>query len=331
MTHRGMTMKKWTMRWILAALIAAGSVMTAVPPGAGAAETGRPVSLKLGLLPIFDALPFYVAEARGYFNADGLRITALPVGSALERDQLMQAGEIDGVLNEMIAVANFNRKTIQAKVVGVARRPIAGAPLFRILAAPGSGLSRPVHLANVPIAVSTHTIIEYVTDRLLRARGVPAGQIRIQSVPVIPERYQLLLQGQIRAATLPDPLAKSAVTAGAIEIMVDADFPRYASSVLSFTETSLREKTAAVRVFLKGWYRAVADINADPPAFRALLLKNIRVPKNIRNTVAVPPFPGAGVPDTGQWADVMDWMKGKGLLDAALAYETSVTADFLPK
>jgi hypothetical protein len=32
-----------------------------------------------------------------------------------------------------------------------------------------------------------------------------------QSLPVIAERHQLLLQGQIKAATLPEPLANSAM------------------------------------------------------------------------------------------------------------------------
>lgn len=287
--------------------------------------------LTIALLPIFDSLPFYVADAQGYFKNPGMPITALPVGSALERDQLMQTGAVDGVLNEMIAVANFNRETVHAKVVGVARRARPGVPLFRLLAAPGSGLSRPAHLAGVPIGVSVHTIIEYVTDRVLSAHGVPARRIIKQSVPVIPERYQLLLQGQIRAATLPDPLALSAMKAGAIEVVNDSAFPQYSFSVLSFTDNALAEKAEAVEAFLAGWYRAAADINAAPDAFRPLVLKHIRVPGNIRDTFRVPPFPGAGVPNAGQWTDVMDWMVARGLLKAPMAYDRSVTDDFLPR
>jgi NitT/TauT family transport system substrate-binding protein len=296
-------------------------------PVPAAAETSP---LKVALLPIFDVLPFYVAESKGYFASDDIRIEALSVNSALERDQLMQAGAIDGMLNEMISAANFNRETVRVQVVGLGRTPIDGAPQFRVLAAPDSGLEQPADMAGVPVAVSANTIIEYVTGRLLQARGVAAADLRFQSVPLIPERYQLLLSGQIRAATLPDPLGASAMQAGAVEIVSDNAFPRYAGSVLTFSRESLTRKAAAVRFFLAGWYRAVTHINADPQSFRGLVLQKIRVPGNIRDTFTVPKFPQAGVPDADQWADVIRWMQTKGLLSAPIAYDTSVTTAFLP-
>ncbi len=288
------------------------------------------VTLKIGLLPIVDALPFYVAEARGFFGAGPERIVAVPVGSALERDQLLQAGEIDGVINEIVGVASFNRDKVQMRIIGMARAAEKGHPLFRVLAAPGSGLKLPADLSGVPIGVSLNTIIEYVTDRMLTGGGLKSEAIRKQSVPVIPERYQLLLQGQLRAATLPDPLGFSALSAGAVAITDDAALPRCSLSVLSFRSTALERKADAVRRFMAGWDQAVIAINADREAQREVLLRHIRVPPNVSATYPVPPFPRARVPDREQWQDVMEWMKGRGLLERLLAYEDSVTGTFLP-
>jgi len=307
--------------WVFVAVLA-------VPARAGKKQ--GPVTLKVALLPIVDVLPFYVAEASGYFDSDRIKITGLPVGSALERDQLLQAGEIDGVLNEMTTVAGFNRNNIRVKVVSVARHPAPGHPLFRLLSAPGSGLSVPADLAGIPIAVSTNTIIEYVTDRLLTAKGLKPEQIVKKSVPVIPERYQLLMTGRLKAAVLPDPLAKSALKAGAGQIFDDTDNPGYSVSVLTFTVAAIDGKAEAIRFFLKGWDRAAAAINNNPEAWRDLLLEKIRVPKNIRKTYIIPPFPRGKVPDAKQWADVLDWMTGKGLIDQPVSYEKSVTRAFLP-
>ena len=63
---------------------------------------------------------------------------------------------------------------------------------------------------------------------------------------------------------------------------------------------------------------------------RELLLKNIRMPKNIQNTYQIPPYPRHQVPNPGQWADVMIWMEAKALLDSRLPYKASVTTDYLP-
>ncbi len=286
--------------------------------------------LKIGLLPVPDSMPFFVAESLGLFEAEKIKVKAIPVGSALDRDQLMQAGKIDAMLNEMATTAMFNRKKIKLKVLCMARASRPGTPLFRILAAPGSGLKSVADLANVPIAVSMNTIIEYITDRLLTKEGLDRGRIVKKSIPSIPERYQLLMQGRIRAATLPDPLAQSALAAGAVNIIDDAAHPRYSTTVLSFSTDAINTDPETVRGFLKAWNLAAARINADPDAFRPILLNKIRVPENIRSTYVIPPFSCNAIPNAHQWMDMMQWLVKKGLLDHPLAYEDSVTDRFLP-
>jgi NitT/TauT family transport system substrate-binding protein len=295
-----------------------------------AQTTNQIASLKVALLPILDAFPYYVAEANGYFAEYGLKVKAVPVASGLERDQLMQSGAIDGMLNEMITTANFNRNRIQVKTVIAARKAYPQYPLFRLLSAPGSDLSATSDLAGVPIGISKNTIIEYVTDRLLTADGLDPQTIVKKSVPAIPQRYQLLLQGRLKAATLPDPLAQSALEAGAGEVVADSSHPDYSVSVLSFSINALNHKSGAVRLFLKAWDRAAAEINTDPESFRALLLNKIRIPKNIQNTYKIPPYPRRQIPNAGQWEDVMRWMVDKGLLAEPLPYGDSITPAFLP-
>jgi NitT/TauT family transport system substrate-binding protein len=242
----------------------------------------------------------------------------------------MQSGEIDGMLNEIMSSANFNRDQIRVKIVAAARKTYPDYPLFRILAAPGSNIDSPGKLAGASIGISKNTIIEYVTDRLLAEENVPAASIEKQSIPVIPERYQLLMQGRIKAATLPDPLAKSAMEAGAGLVVDDAAYPRYSMSILTFSAQTLEKRPGDVRRFLKAWDLAAADINAAPEAHRELLLQKIRVPKNVQQIFKIPAYPRKEVPEPGQWADVMDWMISKGLLNQALSYENSITTNFLP-
>jgi len=315
---------------IIVALLMGLLILAGLPAHLFAQKAQSANSLKVALLPILDTLPFHAAQAKGYFDRHGVTVTAVPVGSGLERDQLMQAGAIDGMLNEMATTANFNRERIQVQIVVSARKAYPHYPLFRLLSAPGSGLKTPADLKGIPIGISKNTIIEYVTDRLLAAGGLAPDQIVKKSVPVIPERFQLLLQGQLKAATLPDPLAKSALEAGAGAVIDDSAHPRYSVSVLSFSIEALKTKADAVRKFLKGWNQAVQDLNADPESYRSLLLQKIRVPKNIQQTYRIPSFPLREVPSADQWADVMNWMVSKGLLQTALPYKESITTDYLP-
>jgi NitT/TauT family transport system substrate-binding protein len=312
-------------------MVAMVILTTTVLPGFGwSIKDPSKASLRIALLPIPDALPFHVADIKGYFKYEGVTAKPIPVASPVERDQLMQTGQIDGMLTEITTTAYFNRSGVKIKIVSTARAPLAGYSLFRILAAPNSRLRSPEDLAGVPIGISKNTIIEYVTDRLLMEKGLGPKEIKKISIPIIPERYQLLLQGRIKAATLPEPLANSAMKAGAIQIVKDGDFPKYSVSVLAFSLKSLQSKPEAVRAFLRAWDRAAEDINTSPETQRNIMLKRIRVPGNIRATYSIPMFPRGEVPNAVQWADAMDWMLSKHLLDHILHYQDSITSEYLP-
>ncbi|MCK5672300.1 MAG: hypothetical protein KAH95_02930, partial [Spirochaetales bacterium] len=62
-------------------------------------------TLTVAFLPIIDALPLYIAESQGYFLEENLNIKTLSVANPIERDRLMQSGEIDGMLNELSTLA----------------------------------------------------------------------------------------------------------------------------------------------------------------------------------------------------------------------------------
>ncbi len=296
-----------------------------------AEEKETPEHLRLALLPIPDVLPVYVAEAKGYFVEAGITVEALSVGSAVERDQLMQAGRIDGMINEISGAALFNRENVKMQIVSYARIPLENAPLFRVLAAPGSAITSVSDLAGVPVAISKNTVIEYITERLLQSGGVQGSDISFRSVPVLPERLQLLLAGQIEAATLPDPLGFAAIQAGAVEVVNDLQTADLSASVVSFSSASLAAKADTVKKFMAAWDKAVVDLNSNPQSFNTLMLEKIRVPKNVRQSFEIPPFPRASVPTEHQWDDVQQWMLEKKLLSHKVSYGDSVTADFLAK
>jgi len=294
-----------------------------------AADSQPDKTLRMALLPIPDALPNYVAEANGYFNEYGITVESLTVGSALERDQLMQAGRIDGMVNEMAGTANFNRDGVKMQILASARKPMSVSPLFRVLASPQSGITNIEQLKRVPIAISKNTIIEYITDRLLTDAGFHMDDISTKSVPVLPERMQLLLSGQIKAATLPDPLGASAVKAGAKVIVDDLKRPELSVSVLSFNTTSVTHKNETVKLYIKAWMKAARDLNDNPEKYRPLMLKKIRVPGNVREDFIIPPYPVQEIPSEGQWNDVMAWMIEKKLLKNTLNYSDSVNPVFI--
>ncbi|MCC6147640.1 MAG: ABC transporter substrate-binding protein [Anaerolineaceae bacterium] len=297
--------------------------------GCGGASK-EPQSLKVAVLPVLDVLPLYVAEAQGYFEKNGVQVELVPVGSAPERDQLMQAGQIDGMLTELVVTLLYNREMPKITVVRFARTATAKYPLFRILAAKGSGITTPAGLAGVPIGVSDLTVIEYTTDRLLEKAGLTENDIATISVPKIPDRLALLGAGELKAANLPDPVASVAIQNGAVVVIDDTSYPEISNSVYAFNNEAIRNKPEAVRAFLTAVEEAVADLNRDKTRWNDLMVEKKLIPPNVLAGYTLPDFPTAAVPSREQFADALAWVQAKGAVNGTISYESCVDAAFLP-
>jgi len=305
---------------LLAALILAGC-------GGTPAE---PQSLRVAVLPILDALPMHVAMEQGYFTEENLEVELVPVNSGPERDQLMAAGQIDAMINEIVSVLFYNQAETQVVVVRFARTATADSPVFSIVAAANSGIESVADLAGVEIGISEATVIDYMTDRVLQNAGLDPEEINTIAIPRIPDRLALLQSGELAAATLPDPVTGLAVLGGAKVIIDDSTLPEVGTSVISFSVDAIENKTEAVRGFLAALERAVTDLNSNPEQFTSLLADKGLVPPPLMETFVLPPYVTASVPNEALWQDAIDWALGKGMILSSPSYADSVDASFLP-
>lgn len=298
---------------------------------AGCGGVGKaPQSLKVAVLPVLDVLPLYVAEAEGYFEKNGVEVELVPVGSAPERDQLMQAGQIDGMLTELVVTLLYNREAPKITIVRFARVATAEYPLFRILAAKESGISQPQDLKGVPIGISDLTVIEYTTDRLLEKAGLSGDEIAKISVPKIPDRLALLDSGELKAANLPDPVASVAIQNGAVVVIDDTSYPEISNSVYAFSNEAIKNKPEAVRAFLKAVEEAVSAINGDKARWNTLMADKKLVPPTVLAGYTLPDFPTASAPSREQFDDALAWVQSKGAVEQAISYESCIDVSLLP-
>jgi NitT/TauT family transport system substrate-binding protein len=310
---------------LLATFVVLGLLLSACQSGGDEEET----TLRVALLPIMDTLPFYVAEQKGYFADEGIQVELVPVKSPTERDALMQANEVDGMLTDLPGVGVFNRDEPQVKIISMARKAYPNAPLFRLLAAPASEIAGAADLAGVKIGISQNTVIEYITDRMLEGSGLSADQIAVEEITAIPVRFEQLMAGQVQAATLPDPLAQGAVAAGAKLIVDDSQFTQYSHSVLVFGVKTIASKPNTLSKFLSAWNKAVSDLNTDPDAYRDLLIEKGRVPESIQGSYTMPPFPEKEITSQEQWEDVVAWMLDKELISREIPYAEAVDTSLM--
>ena len=291
------------------------------------APAGGP--LKIGLLPIEDSVPFYVAEQEKMFAKEKLQVELIPFQSALERDSALTAGAIDGAIDDPIGAILFDKGQGRLKITSICLGEKPAEGVFAILAAPGSGLMSLNDLKGVEIAVSNSTIIEYVTDRILAQQGFKAEEIKKIEVVKMPIRMQMLLSDAVKAATLPEPLASIAVNRGARVLGNDATGEESLSqTIIVFRAEVLKDKKPEVAAFFRAYQGAVLAINNDPEKFRTLFVEKGRIPPFLAKTYSIPVFPLPTPFSPSLFEPVMNWLAAKKLAPK-IPYPAVVATDFM--
>ncbi len=270
-------------------------------------------TLKVGILPDADSIPLIVAREEGFFNETGHDIEIVNFNNPIERDSALQAGVIDGAISDVLAVAfsNDNNQTVKITSLTNGR--------YVLLSGKGSGINDYQDLKGVEIAISSNTIIEYVTDRLLKTNGFSDSEIAKIAIPKIPVRLQMLEAGQVKAACLPEPLASVLILNGANQIGDSSELGE-APGIMLFTSKALEEKAAEIKAFYKAYSLAVKSINDNPDSYRELLITNGGFPQQIKESFVFPKYDQPHLPEVETVVSVLDWLEDKGLIKKEYDY-----------
>lgn len=315
-------------RQLVLAGLSAG-VLAALGAGQAGCQSAASAKLRVGLLPIVDSLPLYVAETEGLFKAQSVDVELTLFASAFERDAALQAGQLDLVLNDLVSATLLNKDADRVRVIRLAYRGNPSMPMMIILAAPGSQIKSAADLKGKTVAISGNTVIEYSTDRLLEAAGLAASDVTKTEVTKIPVRAEMLAKGQVSAATLPEPLASLAEQQGAQRILDDGT-SGIGLSVITARSDAIQKSSADLKKLLTAYERAVEALAAAPDKYRDLFVDKAKIPDSLRDKLKVPSYPKAQVPTREDVAAVQRWAKTKGLVPAELVYEKMVDASLLP-
>jgi NitT/TauT family transport system substrate-binding protein len=305
--------------------------------GAGAAlaqECAAPSgqSLRVGVLPVMNTLPLFVAQQEGFYEAAGVNVELVPIESARDRSIGLQTGQLDVGNNDVMGAALQVAAGDELKIV---RHDsfAAGVRFFSIVTSAQSGLDTPEALIQAlkddtaQIAIGHNTVTEYIATRLLRDAGYEPEANDYLEISAIPLRLEQVAQGTVAAALLPEPLTTLATTVqGGTAVLNDSDIG-FVPVALTVRQQVLDERSGDVCRFLAAYQQAVEAINADPEAYRD---NDIRIPEPIQATYQVPTFMDFRVPAPAELAEVQQWMVETGMLDEPVPYEELVDDQFVP-
>jgi NitT/TauT family transport system substrate-binding protein len=264
--------------------------------------------LRVGIMPDADSLPFMLARDEGLFEQEGIRVELINFSNPQERDAALQSGRLDGAISDILAAAFFFSGGFDFKITSLTDGR------YGIVASPQSQIKTLAELRGKRIGLSVNTIIQYTVDAQLETAGVSMTEYEAVSVPRMPLRVEMVLEGQIEGASLPEPLLTASAAQGAV-LLSTTDTIGIDAGVLLFSKKVLDTRLESVKAFYRAYYQAAMRINVDPDSYRDYLVEQAAFPEVIKDAYRFVTYRKPTMPTVSQIEQVLRWLKTLNLLE----------------
>lgn len=280
---------------------------------------------KIGVLRIDDSLPLYVADEEKLFEKHGVNVQIVEFSSAADQQKAMEAGEIDGMMTDMIVTSLLKKAGTDVQVVALAFGAVPQEGRFLVVSSPNSSITSPEQLTQAKVAISENTMMDFLVNQYETELNIPHDAVQTVQMPNLALRAEAVLAGNdINAAILPDPLAAYAVQQGAHVLIDDTKLSKnYSQSVVIVTKKLLDKHDDAVH-FLDAYDEAIGHLDSEPAKYRDMAMKKANIPAAVADAYQTPSYTAKALPTQEEVQRVMDWMVAKGLLKQAYSYDDMV-------
>lgn len=288
-------------------------------------------TIRVGFLPLPDALPLWAAQKADYWAKAGVYVELVPFDKENEMRQALMDGKLDAILTDLVQAIGLKAGGLDLQVTAVALGHTPAEGPITIVSSNGK-IKEPADIKNQPIAVTKGTAEEYAAEQMLLAAGLKPEEIKFVDGGTDEERTKALMGHVIPLAVLPDKYALAAAKAGDQTLLSDATAKESLSqTVYAFRTDRLTAKADAVTRFFRGYNWGVADVLIDREADTQLLKANAKMSEDDAKIYPLVKYQGAAVPAKAMVEAASKWLLAKGLIKAAPDYDQLVNAKVLPE
>lgn len=271
------------------------------------------MELQIGVMPAVDSAPIFLADKNGYFKELGLTVDVQIYVNAMDRQSALQSGGLDGAMTDVIALVNNVQNGFDIKVT------TSTDGSFPILVKEDFKESKDIKVGMMEVSV-----VNYLSDEFL------GEDYNIEKVYIneIPARLEMINQGQIDMAVLPEPLASQGELAG-LEKRIYESKDEFSPEVMVFTGDALKDKEKAIRLFHEAYNKAVKEINNDETIARDVLVEQLKLNPDVKAKITLPTYHEARVPSKEYMQKIMDWNEKVLGKKISLQYEELIEGKFV--
>lgn len=286
-------------------------LLTACSPSKDTSST-LDKTLNFGMIGSIDAVPLVIANEKGFFEEEGIKVNIETFKNSKDRDAAFQSGSLDGLICDEIAIALYKNANLDVKITGITDGD------FMLIAGADSGIKSLNDIRGKSIAISEKTAIEYTLDNILEKNSIDPSDVKKSIVPAIPTRLEMLRSNNVDAALLPEPFSSLAIADGGILLGSAMELDTY-PSVTAFTQEAINTKETEIKGFLKAYNKAVDYINATPISeFEDVIIETVGYPDDMKGKITLPTFRNNNLPSEAELKAAIEWCKKNKLITNTL-------------
>ena len=279
--------------------------------------------LSFGAMSSIDIVPIVIAKEKGYFQDQGLELDFQLFTSAKDRDAALQAGELDGVIADEIAISIYQNSGMDMKITGATNGD------WTLVVGKDSGIEKLEDLKGKKIAISKNTMIDYLSDYIAEENGIEASDIEKVVIPAMPARLEALRNKQVDAAILPAPFDDTAIADGGTGL-ANIDNADIMISVIGFLQDKIDNNEEAIKAFFTGYNKAVDYMKTtNIKAYEDIIISTVGYSEDMKGNLILPKLNVNYLPDATKVQAVFDWSKNNGIIEKDLKAEDIIIDKFI--
>jgi NitT/TauT family transport system substrate-binding protein len=312
-----------------------GAASTTTAPSAVSGKPLTSVKLAISYIPNVQFANFYMADAKGRFAAEGVKVD-FDYGTSTDYMQLVARGERDFLNAGGDEVALARAQGLPVVYIGTVYQqyPIS------VFAPKGKGLTDAQSLTKLKVGISGKYGSSYIGIKaILYANKIDESKVNLVEIGYT--QVQSVQQGKVDAAigfTNNEPIQMKAQGMD-VDVLKVSDIYNLPGAGIVTSEKMLADHPDTVRAFLRGMVAGMHDTQADPKGAFAEVLK--LVPEAAKTADVQQQVLGAtielfgppekyGTIDPAAWTRMATFLKETALVKGDPKPEEMYTTKFLP-
>ncbi len=225
---------------------------TNAPVGATASPTFTQVTVRYGIIGGVSDGAIYIADAKGYFRAQGITLEQVPFQSAANMVAPLGTGELQaGGGAPSAGLFNAIDRGVQMRIVADkgSLAPGHGYEAIIVRKALADRVKSAKDFRGLKVAIAQRDIVpEYSLDAFLRTGGLTIKDVEVITL-AFPDMVPALANGSIDVAAPTEPNATRILDAGTGVLITrtDAVVPNEQTAVILYSEKFAQQRDVAVR------------------------------------------------------------------------------------